>query len=117
VGRVSELIRTIVVSALQTQFNDPRLEGVTITQVTVTPDTVRADVYYSVLGDEEARQIAQEGLESASGRLRREVGAHTRLRNTPALVFHWDPSLEYGERIEQLLDELGLGQEHDDEGQ
>jgi ribosome-binding factor A len=89
----------------------------TITQVEVTPDTMRADVYYTVLGDEEVRQNAQSGLESASGRLRREVGARTRLRNTPALVFHWDPSLEYGDRIEQLLDQLGMGQENDDEVQ
>ena len=100
---------------LQTQISDPRLQAVTITQVKVTPDTTRADVYYSVLGDEDERLNAQQGLESPSGRLRREVGARTRLRNTPALVFHWDPSLEYGERIEQLLDELGLGQEDDAE--
>jgi ribosome-binding factor A len=117
VGRVSELIRTMLVDLLHTQFNDPRLEGITITQVTVTPDTTRADVYYTVLGDEEARRTAREGLESASGRLRREVGARTRLRNTPALVFHWDQSLDYGERIEQLLDELGLDQDDDGEAQ
>lgn len=96
---------------LQTQIGDPRLGAVTITQVKVNPDTTRADVYYSVLGDEDERHTAQQGLESAAGRLRREVGARTRLRHTPALVFHWDPSLEYGARIEQLLDELGLGQE------
>jgi ribosome-binding factor A len=108
-------VRTILVGTLQTQISDPRVQGVTITQVTVTPDTTRADVYYSVLGDEEERLNAQQGLESAAGRLRREVGAQTRLRNTPALVFHWDPSLEYGEHIEQLLDGLGLGQEDDAE--
>jgi ribosome-binding factor A len=111
------MIRIILTDALQTQISDPRLQNLTITQVTVTPDTTRADVYYTVMGGEEARQAAQEGLESATGRLRREVGARTRLRNTPALVFHWDPSLEYGERIEQLLDELGLGQEDEDEAQ
>jgi ribosome-binding factor A len=97
---------------LQTQLNDPRLEGVTITRVKVTADTMRADVYYSVLGDEQARQTAAQGLESAAGRLRREIGARTRLRNTPALFFRWDPSLEHGDRIDQLLDQLGLGQEH-----
>jgi ribosome-binding factor A len=101
---------------LQTQLDDPRLEGVTITRVKVTPDTMRADVYFSVLGAEEARLSAQQGLDSAAGRLRRELGTRTRLRNTPELVFHWDPSLEYGERIDQLLDELGLGQEDSDEG-
>jgi ribosome-binding factor A len=117
VGRVSELIRTVLVDVVQRQINDPRLEGVTFTQVTVTPDTTRADIYYTILGDEMARQNAQEGLESASGWLRREVGSRVRLRNTPALVFHWDPSLEHGDRIEQLLDELGLGQEDDEETQ
>jgi ribosome-binding factor A len=60
------------------------------------------------LGDEEMRQTVQEGLESASGWLRRELGSRTRLRNTPALVFHWDPSLEYSEHIDQLLDQLAL---------
>ena len=114
-GRISELIRTILSDLLLTQINDPRLEGVTITRVKVTPDTTRADVYYSVLGEEEARQTAQKGLESAASRLRREIGGRTRLRNTPMLVFHWDPSLEYAEHIEQLLDELGLGQEDSDE--
>jgi len=109
------LIRTILTDLLQTRINDPRLEGVTITRVKVTPDTTRADVYFSVLGDEGARRTAQKGLESAAGLLRREVGARTRLRNTPALVFHWDPSLEYGERIDQLLDQLGLGYEDSDE--
>ena len=71
-GRVSELIRTILVDLLQTQFNDPRLDGVTITQVTVTSDTTRADVYYTVLGGEEVRETAQQGLESAAGRLQRD---------------------------------------------
>jgi ribosome-binding factor A len=110
------MIHTILTDALHTQINDPRVRGVTITNVKVTPDTMRADIYFSVLGDEEMRQTAKEGLDSAAGRLRREVGARTRLKNTPELVFHWDPSLEHGERIEQLLDELGLGHENSAEG-
>ncbi len=106
---MSELIRHHLTDLLQTQVDDPRLEGVTITRVRVTPDTTRAEVYFSVLGGPEARQVAQEGLESAAGFLRRELGARTRLRNTPALHFRWDPSMEYGERIEHILDQLGLG--------
>jgi len=93
---------------LQTQLDDPRLQGVTITRVRVTPDTTRAEILFSVLGDQATRHSAQEGLESAAGFLRREIGARLRLRNTPVLVFQWDPSLEYGDRIEQLLDQLGL---------
>ena len=89
-------------------MDDPRIVDVTITRVQVTPDTARADIYFSVLGDEQARQTAEEGLASASGWLRRELGARLRLRNTPALAFHWDPSLEYSERIDQLLNQLDL---------
>ncbi len=110
---------------LSTKVDDPRLLSVTITQVKVTPDTKRADVHYTVLGDKEMQQSTQKGLESAAGWLRREIGARTRLRNTPALVFHWDPSLEYSDRIDQLLDQLALedsaesnlpgGQENGDE--
>jgi ribosome-binding factor A len=115
VGRVSELVRLHLCDLLETKVDDPRLLGVTITEVEVTPDTTRAKVYFSVLGDAEARQAVQEGLESAAGWLRREIGARTRLRNTPALVFHWDPSLEHGERIDQLLNQLGLGKKDSDE--
>jgi ribosome-binding factor A len=111
------LVQTILTDVLNTQVDDPRLEGITITEVKVTPDAKRADVYFTVMGDEEARQTVQAGLESAAGRLRREIGDRTRLRNTPELVFHWDPSLDYGERIDQLLDELGLGQEDNNETQ
>ncbi len=107
-ARVSELIRMHLCDLLDNKVDDPRLTGVTITRVKVTADTMRADVYYSVLGDEEMRHTVQDGLESASGWLRRELGARTRLRNTPALVFHWDPSLEYSIHIDQLLDQLSL---------
>jgi len=86
---------------------------VTITDVEVTPDAARADVYFSVLGGEEVRAEAQEGLDSAAGWLRWELGNRLRLRNTPELVFHYDPSLERGERIATILDELGLGEEED----
>ncbi len=93
---------------LSTKVDDPRLLSVTITQVKVTPDTKRADVYYTMLGDKEMRQSTHKGLESAAGWLRREIGSRTRLRNTPALIFHWDPSMEYSDRMDQLLNQLAL---------
>jgi ribosome-binding factor A len=81
---------------------------VTITDVVVTPDTQRADVHFSVLGGVEARGEALEALENAAGWLRREIGHGLRLRNTPKLVFHYDPSIERGEHIASILDELRL---------
>lgn len=109
--RVSDLIRTQLATLLSRRVKDPRLQMVTITEVVVTPDTTRADIHYSVLGDEQTRAEVQAGLESAAGWLRREIGRNLRLRNTPELVFHYDPSLERGEHIVGLLDELKRGDE------
>ncbi|TET54842.1 MAG: 30S ribosome-binding factor RbfA [Anaerolineales bacterium] len=115
--RVSDMVRMHLADLLARKASDPRLAMVTITDVAVTPDSVRADVRYSVLGGEEERAEAQAGLESASGWLRRELGTRVRLRNTPELVFHYDPSLERGEHIAGILDELGLGDNEEDESE
>ncbi len=112
--RVSDLVRSHLTDLLRRKASDPRLQMVTITDVVVTPDATRADVYFSVLGGAEAQAETQAGLESASGWLRRELGHRLRLRNTPRLVFRYDPSLERGEHIASILDELGLGEEEHD---
>ena len=115
--RVSDLIRTHLTDLLERKVNDPRLHMITITGVAVTPDTLRADVHFSVLGGAEAQTETQTGLESAAGWLRRELGRRLRLHNVPELVFHYDPSLERGEHIASILDELGLSdtEEHNAE--
>jgi ribosome-binding factor A len=100
------MIQAQLSELLQTRVNDPRVEMVTITGVDVTPDTTQAHVYFSVLGGSEAQDEALAGLQSAAGFLRRELGQRVRLRNTPKLNFHFDYSLERGERISSLLDQL-----------
>jgi ribosome-binding factor A len=107
--RVAELIRVHLADLLGRKANDPRLHTVNITEVAVTPDTARAHVYYVVQGDEEERQVVADGLASAASWLRRELGGRVRLRNTPELVFHYDPSLDRGEHIAGILEGLGLG--------
>jgi ribosome-binding factor A len=112
--RVGDMIRSHLMDLLERKISDPRLQMVTITEVAITPDAARADVHFSVLGGIEAQAEAQEGLRSAAGWLRRELGQRLRLRNTPQLFFHYDPSLERGEHIASILDELGLGDGVDD---
>jgi ribosome-binding factor A len=107
--RVGDMIRRHLMDLLERKISDPRLQMVTITEVAVTSDATRADVRFSVLGGTEAQAEAQQGLQSAAGWLRRELGQRLRLRNTPQLFFHYDPSLEHGEHITSILDELGLG--------
>jgi ribosome-binding factor A len=112
--RVSGLILTHLTDILRRKVSDPRLQMVNITGVEITPDAARADVYYNLLGGGDARTEAQDGLEGAASWLRHELGGRLRLRNTPELVFHYDPSVEHGEHIANILDELGLGDKEDD---
>lgn len=104
--RVSELIQRHLTELLRTRVNDPRVQLVTITDVEVNADTTQAQVYFTTLGGPEAREETLEGLKSANGFLRRELGQGLRLRNIPELIFQWDESFERGERISSLLDQL-----------
>jgi ribosome-binding factor A len=92
-------------------LSDPRIQGlVTVTGVRVSPDLAHATVFYSVLagGDDMA---ANEGLQSAAGRIQAAVGAQMRLKRTPRLRFEPDPVVERATRIEAALREVRT---HDD---
>ncbi len=96
-------IREIVASTLELQVKDPRLGMVTITDAKVTPDLREATLYYTVFGDDTARQESAMALESAKGVLRSTVGKQTGVRYTPSLTFIADVVPETAGRIEDLL--------------
>jgi ribosome-binding factor A len=72
-----------------------------------------ARIYFTVLGEEQARRQTVQGLASAVPYLRRELGKRLRLRHVPELVFEFDTALEYGNRIASLLQEIKQKEEHD----
>lgn len=113
--RMAEKIRSILSELLLREVSDPRLQGVTVTEVSLDAELMFARVYVNALGDEARKDDVMAGLKSASGFLRREMGKRVRLRNTPELHFHWDTSLEQGERLNQLLDDLDIPEEDTDE--
>ena len=87
-------------------LSDPRIRGlVTVTGVRVSPDLASATVFYSVLSGEDVEE-AQEGLQSAAGRVQAAVGTQTRLRRTPRLRFEPDPVVERVDRVESALREV-----------
>ena len=88
--RMGERIRTILSELLLREVADPRLQGVTITEVRLDPELMFARVYVNALGDEERRDEVMAGLARAGGFLRRQMGRHIRQRNTPELHFQWD---------------------------
>ena len=111
-ARVSDLIQRLISSLLVTGgIKDPRLDMVTITGVKVSTDLSYADVYYTVHGDEERRSEARAGFEAARGFLRSHLRQNTDLRQVPELRFHYDVSLDEGEKIERLLREVRESEE------
>jgi ribosome-binding factor A len=88
------------------EVHDPRLEGVSITDVRVDRELAYADIYVSAIeGSTRAEEILA-GFEHASGFLRSELAKRIDLRIFPHLRFHWDPTFERGDRIDQLIASL-----------
>ena len=101
--RMSGRIKQIVATHLEMQVKDPRLGMLTITDVRVTSDLHDATIFYTVLGDEQARADTAAALESAKGVLRTEVGRQTGVRFTPTLTFVADSLSEDAAHITELL--------------
>jgi ribosome-binding factor A len=106
--RMSERIQAILSELLLREVADPSLHNVTVTEVKLDPELMFADVYVNALGDESRADEVLRGLRRANGFLRREVGKRVRLRQTPELHFHWDYTLERGERLNQILSKLEI---------
>jgi ribosome-binding factor A len=104
--RVSDQIKLEIADVLEKQLDDPRLAGLSVTGVEVSPDLRQAAVYVSSLAGKASSKDALAGLEHARGFLRRELALRLRLRLVPELTFRWDASLETGDRISRLLDSL-----------
>jgi ribosome-binding factor A len=102
---VNEAILQVLSDALRT-LKDPRIGFVTVTGVQATRDLKHATVYVSVLGSESEQKRTLEGLQAAHGVLQAAVGRELRLRRTPVLAFEYDPSVERGVRLTQMIDEL-----------
>lgn len=101
--RTSGHIRKILSQLILRDVADPRLHGITITDVELDPELLFAKVYVNALGEEERMPEVMMALNHAKGFLRREVAKRVKLRKAPELIFKWDESLERGERIDALL--------------
>jgi ribosome-binding factor A len=106
--RTAEQIRLILSDLFLRHLRDPRLQGLTVTDVNIDRELQYADVFVNAMGDESRQSEVMASLEKASGFLRRELSARMRLRSVPQLKFRWDPRLAHAEEIDQLLDDLEI---------
>lgn len=101
--RLAERIQVIVAQMLDTRVKDPRLGFVTVTAVRCTGDLQHASIFYTVLGDPEARAASAAALESAKGLIRSEVGRQVGIRLTPTLEFIPDAIPETAANLAEAL--------------
>jgi ribosome-binding factor A len=104
--QVAELIHRELSTLLLFEAQDPRLAGITITDVGITPDLLIAHVYFTLPGTEAEKSAAVVALERAKGFLRTQVAGRIQQRLAPELVFRLDRSGEQGDRIDRILDRL-----------
>ncbi len=104
--RVGDLIKREIAQIIQRELKDPGVGFVTITDVEVSADLKQAKVFYSVLGDEDSKRRSASALKRASGFIQNEIGGRLRLKYTPEILFQFDKSIEYGARIEELIQKI-----------
>ncbi|MCU0531015.1 MAG: 30S ribosome-binding factor RbfA [Syntrophales bacterium] len=104
--RVADLIKLEIAEILRREAHDPRIANITVTDVKLTDDLRSARIYVVELGKDRMSDEVGQGLAKAKGFLKRELGKRLQLRYVPELSFFYDPSFEYGSKIEKLLKEI-----------
>lgn len=104
--RLERILEREISTIISTEVKDDRLRFVTITKVSITNDLSLATVYYTVIGNEEQKIATSENLVSAKGFIKSSLSKKLDIRKTPDLRFKYDESLDYGDKIEQILKNL-----------
>ena len=113
--RINGEVQRELSSIIQTEIKDPRIPVMTsVVKVEVAPDLKTCKAYISVLGDEDTKKAAIEGLKSAEGFIKNRIAKAINLRNTPEIRFILDESIEYGINMTQII--RGLSEKNEVSG-
>jgi ribosome-binding factor A len=104
--RVASQIKSEISWLIEHSLRDPDKGFITVTKVRLSPDLKIASIYYSVLGEEKEREASNEALSRAKSFLKRELGDRISLRVVPELRFFYDDSLDYSNKISNLLNKI-----------
>ncbi|OGL45793.1 MAG: ribosome-binding factor A [Candidatus Schekmanbacteria bacterium RBG_16_38_11] len=115
IDRINELLHEEVADILFKEIKDPRIGFITITAVETTYDLSHAKVFVSIMGEEKDRELTIQGLKSATGYLRAKLKKRVNFHRIPEIEFICDSSIEYGDRIDRILQELKKKESWEDE--
>jgi ribosome-binding factor A len=101
--RLGEALREEIETILEGELSDPRIGLVNVSEVILAPDSRSARVLVVAQGDDTEAEETMEGLQAASGYVRRELVERLHLRRAPELLFILDRSHQYQTRIDELL--------------
>jgi len=105
--RINDEIKREIAEILRGELKDPRVSVMaSVVKVDTTADLKYCKVYVSILGDDEEKKSAFEGINSSAGYIRKQLAERINLRNTPELKFFLDESVEYGIKISKMIDEI-----------
>lgn len=104
--RLEKIIEREISRIILSDVKDDRLKFVTITKAVLTADLSIATVYYTVIGTDEQKQTTSTNLLEAKGFIKTALSKVLEVRKVPDLKFKYDDSLEYGEKIDKILNEL-----------
>ena len=103
--RIASDILKHIADILANVASDNLFKSVTITSLDVTADLSHAKVYFTALNETDPKQMEKE-LNGAAGFIRKELAGIMNLRHTPELKFKYDSSIEYGNNIERIIQNL-----------
>lgn len=104
--RVNELLKEEISDIVRREIKDPRIGFITITGADVTKDLRHANVYVSVLGDDQQKSESLAILQRAAGFIRGEIGRRVHIKIVPEINFKLDTAVEHGVRIFELLQQV-----------
>ena len=104
--KAAEAIREVVSMAILTDLRDPRIQGVTVTFVEVSPDLRIAKVHVSIMGSDTTQKLCLKGLQSSAGFLQQKIAKRIDTRYTPVIRFELDMGVEKSIAIAKMLNEM-----------
>lgn len=105
INRLANALLKQISYILATEVKDKNINFVTVTDVKLSSDLSYAKVYVTVLDDTKRDEIMK-ALNNARGFIRTKLSEYIEMRHLPELTFVYDESIEYGRKIENLINEL-----------